>query len=158
MNAPLMVVSNSPIIATATLSRMSIIKSATLHSWISSGRLSIHAGLIIIRIWQMHAVAPPPAQMAASWRALETSSTNAVTVHTSEVPALSGHGGLQSAHAVGAGRPPERALRSIRSHLSLQSIGLPHVMACVVLPLMRVSSTSVRGYHRLLSARPMLDT
>ena len=103
-------------------------------------------------IWHTHAAGLR--QMAASCSALATSSTKACTVHTSEVPGLSGHGGLHSAHAAGAGSPPARARRSRLSHLFWQSKGLLHVRRCSVWPWNLASSCSTRGKSRLISEMP----
>ena len=107
----------------------------------------------IIKTWQTQAVGLR--QIFASSSALATSSANAWTVATREVPALSGHGGEQSAHACGAGNPPSRELRSKSLHFFWQSPPLLHVTGRVVLPLISVSSTSVRGNVRLDSDIPM---
>ena len=85
--------------------------------------------------------------------ALTTSSRNACTNITIDVPMFVGHGGEQSEHALGAGSPPSRALRSILSHLPWHSKGSPHVTRISVLPLTCASSTRVRGYPKLPTDR-----
>jgi len=111
MKSVLTPASSRPIMPMATLSRIIIMMSGTEHSCSSLGRLSIHAGFSIMNTWQTHATGLR--QMTASRMALTMSSRRAVTVFTSDSPMLLGHGGSQSAHAVGAGSPLSRAWRSM---------------------------------------------
>ena len=114
-----------------------------LHCVTSFGSESIHEGFIMSITWHAHATGLT--QMAARRSAVRMSVCNALTTSTMTVPMLVGQGGLQRAHAKGAGRPPSRAANPKNSHLRWQSTMSEHLTAWVVLPLTCDSWTSVRG-------------
>ena len=143
INPSLTIVSSKPSSDSATLSRIIFMMSGAEHSCSSLGRLSIHAGRSSMNTWHTHATGLR--QSAASRSAVVMSCPRARMAPTMVSATLLGHGGLHNAHAGGAGSPPECCLRAMLSHLSAQSNWFQHVMRCCVMPLIRASSTSVRG-------------
>lgn len=113
-------------------------------------RLSSHAGRSIMSVWHTHAVGFT--QMAASRIADTMSACMAIDRSVAVVARLSGHGGLQSAHASGLGSPLSREFSAKYVHFLVQSDTSLHVIDSSVFPFTCVSGTSVRGYSLLESA------
>ena len=121
------------------------------HFSTGDSRFCSQAGRSIMSVW--HAQAATDSWQTAASRSADSVSCRTATARSMAVVArLSGHGGSQSAHASGLGKPPSRALKEKNSHFLTQSSTSLQVTGSSTLPLTCVSGTSVRGYSRLDSA------